>query len=78
MPSECEVEFIIELKPGTAPIAKRPYRMGLKELEKFKDELRALLAKGYIRPKFVSLGSTSVVCGQEGWITKDVCGLSSS
>ena len=27
MPPECEVEFVIELKPGTAPIAKRPYRM---------------------------------------------------
>ena len=34
MPPDREVEFIIELKPGTAPIAKRPYRMGVKELEK--------------------------------------------
>jgi hypothetical protein len=28
MPPEREVEFIIELLLGTAPIAKRPYRMG--------------------------------------------------
>ncbi|TKC11711.1 hypothetical protein FA727_23790, partial [Robertmurraya kyonggiensis] len=50
MPPEREVEFVIELMPGTAPIAKRPYRMGVKELKKLKEELRALLAKGYIRP----------------------------
>nr|CAB3504337.1 unnamed protein product [Digitaria exilis] len=50
MPPEREVEFVIELMPSTAPIAKRPYRMGVKELKKLKEELRALLAKGYIRP----------------------------
>jgi hypothetical protein len=27
MPPECNIEFIIDLLPGTAPIAKRPYRM---------------------------------------------------
>src|SRR6185312_8442755 len=27
MPPECDIEFIIDLLPGTAPIAKRPYRM---------------------------------------------------
>ena len=29
MPPDRDIEFIIELLPGTAPIAKRPYRMGL-------------------------------------------------
>ena len=29
MPPDHDIEFIIELLPGTAPIAKRPYRMGL-------------------------------------------------
>ena len=28
MPSDHDIEFIIELLPGTAPIAKHPYRMG--------------------------------------------------
>ena len=36
MPPEPEVEFIIELLPGTAPIANRPYRMGVNELEELK------------------------------------------
>ena len=29
MPPDRDIEFIIELLPGTAPIAKRPYRRGL-------------------------------------------------
>jgi hypothetical protein len=28
MPPDREIEFFIELLPRTAPIAKRPYRMG--------------------------------------------------
>jgi hypothetical protein len=33
MPPDRDIEFIIELLPGTAPIAKRQYRMGIDELE---------------------------------------------
>ena len=33
MPPDREIEFIIELQPGTAPISKRPYRMPPKELK---------------------------------------------
>jgi hypothetical protein len=36
MPPNRGIEFIIELLPGTAPIAKRPYRMGVNELEELK------------------------------------------
>jgi hypothetical protein len=32
MPPDRDVEFVIELQPGTTPISKRPYRMPLKEL----------------------------------------------
>jgi hypothetical protein len=32
MPPDCHIEFLIKLLPGTAPIAKRPYRMGVDEL----------------------------------------------
>jgi hypothetical protein len=31
MPSDRDVEFVIELQPGTTPISKRPYRMPPKE-----------------------------------------------
>jgi hypothetical protein len=33
MPPERDIEFLIDLLPGTAPIAKRPYRMSVGELE---------------------------------------------
>jgi hypothetical protein len=50
MPPDWDVEFVIELQPGTAPIFKRPYRMPPKELAELKNQLQELLDKGYIRP----------------------------
>jgi hypothetical protein len=44
------VEFSIELKPGTAPISRRAYRMPPKELAELKIQLQELLDKGYVRP----------------------------
>jgi hypothetical protein len=42
------VEFVIELKLGTAPISRRAYRMPLKELAELKIQLQELLDKGFI------------------------------
>ncbi|WVZ76068.1 LOW QUALITY PROTEIN: hypothetical protein U9M48_024070 [Paspalum notatum var. saurae] len=50
MPPDREIEFEIELLLGTAPIAKRPYRMAPIEQEEVKKNIDELLAKGYIRP----------------------------
>ena len=50
MPPDRDIEFVIELQPGTAPISKRPYRMPPKELAELKIQLQELLDKGYIRP----------------------------
>jgi hypothetical protein len=50
MPPDQDVEFVIELQPGTAPISKRPYRMPPKELAELKNQLQELLDKGYICP----------------------------
>jgi hypothetical protein len=49
MPLDWDVEFTIELEPGTAPISRRPYKMTRKELGELKIQLRELLDKGYIR-----------------------------
>ena len=50
LPPDRDIEFVIELQPGTAPISKRPYRMSPKELAELKIQLQDLLDKGYIRP----------------------------
>jgi hypothetical protein len=50
MPPDCEIEFVIELVPGTAPIFKRPYRMATNQLVELKEQLLELLDKGYIHP----------------------------
>jgi hypothetical protein len=39
LPPERDVEFVIELQPGTAPISRRSYRMAPKELAKLKTQL---------------------------------------
>jgi hypothetical protein len=50
MPPDREVEFCIELQPGTTPVARAPYRMAPAELRELKVQLEELLEKGFIRP----------------------------
>jgi hypothetical protein len=50
LPLDRDVEFAIELIPGTAPISRRPYRMPPNELAELKKQLQELLKKGLIRP----------------------------
>ena len=50
MPPDRDIEFIIELLPRTAPIAKRPYRMGVNELEELKKQIKELQEKCFIPP----------------------------
>ena len=49
MPPDTEVEFVIDILPGTAPISKRPYRMSVEELKGLKKQLMELQEAGYIR-----------------------------
>jgi hypothetical protein len=50
MPLDREVEFVIDLLPGTAPISKRPYRMSSDQLLELKKQIKELLEKGFICP----------------------------
>jgi hypothetical protein len=43
LPSKRDVEFVIELKPGTAPISRRSYRMPPNELAQLEMQLQDLL-----------------------------------
>jgi hypothetical protein len=52
-----DVDFVIDLLPSTRPIAKRPYRMSVDELEELKKQLKELSNKGYIKPSASPWGS---------------------
>jgi hypothetical protein len=56
MPPDRNIEFAIELQPGTTPISKRPYRMPPAELAELKKKLQELLDKGFIRPSTLPWG----------------------
>jgi hypothetical protein len=54
------VEFAIELKPGTIPMSRRPYKMPPNELVELKIQLKGLLDKGLIRPSTSEWGSSAL------------------
>jgi hypothetical protein len=58
MPLDREMEFVIDLLPGTAPISKRPYVMSVEELKELKKQLTELQEAGYIRPSSSPWGAS--------------------
>ncbi|PNX61483.1 retrotransposon-related protein, partial [Trifolium pratense] len=57
LPPEREVEFSIDIVPGTSPISMAPYRMSAAELEKLKEQLEELLEKRFVRPSVSPWGA---------------------
>ncbi|XP_057960665.1 uncharacterized protein LOC131152809 [Malania oleifera] len=57
LPPDREVEFVIDLVPGTTPISKAPYRMAPAELKELKEQLQELLDKGFIWPSVSPWGA---------------------
>ena len=57
LPPDKEVEFTIDLIPGTEPISIPPYRMAPAELREFKAQLEELFSKGFIRPSISPWGA---------------------
>ncbi|KAK1647655.1 hypothetical protein QYE76_065460 [Lolium multiflorum] len=60
MPPDREIEFTIDLIPGTTPIAQPPYKMGPKELVELKAQIDELEQKGFIQES-VSPWGTPVI-----------------
>ncbi|KAK8586309.1 hypothetical protein V6N13_082120 [Hibiscus sabdariffa] len=50
LPPTREVEFGIEVQPGTNPVLITPYRMALIDLKEIKKQLEELQCMGFIRP----------------------------
>jgi hypothetical protein len=74
IPLDRDIEFIIDLIPRTAPIAKRPYRIALAELAKLKKQLRELQQKGYIRLSSSQWGAPVLFVKKKDE-SKRMCGL---
>jgi hypothetical protein len=55
-----DIEFVIELKPGTAPIYKTPNRMATSELVELKEHIKELLEKGFIHPSSSPWGAPMI------------------
>ena len=49
LPPDREIEFEIELAPGTEPISIAPYRMAPAEIKELKVQMEELLSKGFVK-----------------------------
>ena len=57
LPPHRDVDFGIELHPGTSPISMTLHRMAPVELQEIRVQLQELLDKGFIRPSTSSWGA---------------------
>ena len=57
LPLDREIEFGIDLVPGTALIAKQAYRMAPTELKELQKQIDELKDKGFIRPSVSPWGA---------------------
>jgi hypothetical protein len=60
MPPDRDIEFMIDLMTGTAPIYKSPYRMVTLELAELKEHIKELLEKGFIHPSSSPWGAPMI------------------
>uniref|UniRef100_A0A6I9QQD8 Uncharacterized protein LOC105037801 n=1 Tax=Elaeis guineensis var. tenera TaxID=51953 RepID=A0A6I9QQD8_ELAGV len=57
LPPDREIEFTIDLIPGTSLVSKASYRMAPAELKELQKQLQELLDKGFIRPSVSPWGA---------------------
>ncbi|WVZ76365.1 hypothetical protein U9M48_024344 [Paspalum notatum var. saurae] len=73
LPPDRDVDFRIDLVPGTAPVSKRPYRMAPDELKELKMQLQEQLDKGFIRPSSSPWGCPALFVEKKGQGGKRLC-----
>ncbi|GJZ47548.1 putative reverse transcriptase domain-containing protein [Tanacetum coccineum] len=57
LPPSRQVEFQIDLMPGTAPVARLPYRLAPSEMKELSEQLQELSDKGFIRSSSLPWGA---------------------
>ena len=67
LPPDRDVEFPIDLIPGTEPISIPPYRMVPAELRELKAQLEELLSKGFIRHSISLWGAPVLFVKKKRW-----------
>ena len=66
LPPHRDVDFGIDLYPGTTTISMTPYRMAPVELQKLRVQLQGLLDKGFIKPSTSPWGASVLVAKKRG------------
>ncbi|KAI5313238.1 hypothetical protein L3X38_042412 [Prunus dulcis] len=72
LPPHREIEFLIELAPGTEPISRAPYRTAPAKLRELKTQLQELVDKGFIRPSFSPWGAPVLIVKKKD-VTMRLC-----
>nr|GEW74508.1 hypothetical protein [Tanacetum cinerariifolium] len=54
LPPVRQVEFQIDLIPGTTPVARAPYRLAPSEMHELSNQLQELIDRCFIRPMFIN------------------------
>ncbi|WVZ80143.1 hypothetical protein U9M48_027642 [Paspalum notatum var. saurae] len=73
LPLDRDVEFKIDLVPGTAPVSRKPYRMAPDELKELKTQLQEQLDKGFIRPSSSPFGYPALFVAKKDQGGKRLC-----
>nr|GEZ62218.1 putative reverse transcriptase domain-containing protein [Tanacetum cinerariifolium] len=50
LPPVCQVEFQVDLIPGTTHVARTPYRLAPSEMQELSNQFQELADRGFIRP----------------------------
>ena len=66
MPPDRDIDFCIDLEPGTRPISIPPYWIAPAELRELKAQLQELLSKGFIRPSASPWGAPVLFVKKDG------------
>ncbi|WMV25055.1 hypothetical protein MTR67_018440 [Solanum verrucosum] len=72
VPQDRDIDFSIDLGPGTKPIFIHPYRMAQVELKESKDQLKDFLSKRFIHPSVSQCGAPVLFMKEGKWIHEDV------
>jgi hypothetical protein len=65
LPPRREIDFSIDLLPGSTPISKAPYRMSLPRINRIKNSTTRIIGQRIYQTECFTMGSTSPLCEKE-------------